>query len=116
MGYSAGGSCFTTPHDAAVYGCAVTAPTVLQDGAGGAAILSCESVTGTVATWRRTEIASAPGTGIALQAEFPVAPCMEQEFLDAGIVVFVALASAWVMVWGLWRVYRLVEHYRGVDA
>lgn len=58
-------------------------------------------------------VAGGPAMVVYANQQMVYQPCMYQDFVDAGLLIFVALLSAWVVCWGTYQIYKFLHWSRG---
>lgn len=117
MSYQVGWACFATLQDAGTAACTNFIPTTGFTG-GGLYITnaSCQFAgsDGSLQIKLSTALVSG-GVPVTSFVNFPQTyqRCQYQDFVDAGLLIFSALLTAFFMWWGLYQIYKLLHWSRG---
>lgn len=113
MSYQVGSQCFATPADAAGAACAQFVPStsLSQDGTV-IRNLTCSSpqADGSLVLNVASTLLSDGSQSTLSRVVVPAYPsCVQQDYVDASLLVFAALLSAVCVPYSLWLVYRFVN-------
>jgi hypothetical protein len=117
MSYQVGWACFATLQDAGTAACTQFAPVTSFTGGGqNISTASClySGADGTL----QLKISTAPITGgvpvvtsVALPAAYQ--QCLYPDFVDAGLLIFVALLTVWATTYGMRKIISFLNWSRG---
>lgn len=122
MSYQVGFSCFDTLQSAGVAACTNFEPvtTLTSSGSGNnvqttVTTVHCNgvNVNGDLLLHALAVTNSGGSTSSTFTMPLTYQPCLYPQFVDAGLLIFVALLGVWSMIWGYKKIIDLLNWSRG---